>query len=131
MIHGVVNKNCEPIISLVIGNENLQTRPIDAVIDTGYTGFLSLPSEILGALNLPWTRIDSPQATLRERGTLGDASEVTFEVYAARIIWDGEYRDIPVNEAQTDPLIGMSLLYGDDLRIQAVEGRSVTIEILK
>ena len=60
MINGVVNKNCEPIISLVIGNENLQTRLIDAVIDTGYTGFLSLPSEILGALNLPWTGIDSP-----------------------------------------------------------------------
>ena len=52
-------------------------------------------------------------------------------MYAARIIWDGEYRDIPVNEAQTDPLIGMSLLYGYDLRIQAVEGGSVTIEILK
>ena len=62
---------------------------------------------------------------------MGDGSEVTFEVYAARIIWDGEYRDIPVNEAQTDPLIGMSLLYGYDLRIQAVEGGSVTIEILK
>ena len=52
-------------------------------------------------------------------------------MYAARIIWDGEYRDILVNEAQTDPLIGMSLLYGYDLRIQAVEGGSVTIEILK
>jgi hypothetical protein len=35
------------------------------------------------------------KATLRERGTLGDGSEVTFEVYAAKVIWDGEYRDIP------------------------------------
>ncbi len=123
MIHGVVNTSCEAIIPLVIGNKNLQTRVIDAVIDTGYTGFLSLPTEIITALNLPWTGID--------RGTLGDGSEVTFEVYAAAVIWNGEYRNIPVNEAETDPLVGMNLLYGYDLRIQAVEGGSVTIEVIK
>jgi clan AA aspartic protease len=122
MIYDVVNTSYEATIQLVIGNENLQTRMIDAVIDTGYTGFLSLPSEIIFALNLPWTGID--------RGTLGDGSEVNFEVYAATVIWDGEYRNIPVNQAETDPLVGMSLLYGYDLRIQAVEGGSVIIEIL-
>jgi clan AA aspartic protease len=122
MMQGVVNINCEAIVSLVIGNENRQTRLIEAVIDTGYTGFLSLPSEIIAALNLPWAGVD--------RGTLGDGREVTFEVYAAKVIWDGEYREVPVNEAETDPLIGMSLLYGYDLQIQAVEGGWVTIKAL-
>jgi clan AA aspartic protease len=121
-IHGVVNTNREATIPLVIGNESRQTRVIDAVIDTGYTGFLSLPSEIITALNLPWTGID--------RGTLGDGSEVTFDVYIVTVIWNGEYRSIPVNEAETDPLVGMSLLYGYDLRIQAVEGGNVLIEAL-
>jgi clan AA aspartic protease len=123
MIHGVVSRNREATISLVIVNENRQTKLITAVIDTGYTGFLSLPSEIITELNLSWSGID--------RGTLGDGSEVTFEVYAAKVIWDGEYRDIPINEAETDPLIGMSLLYGYDLHIQAVEGGSVTIKLLE
>ena len=123
MIHGVVSPSREATISLVVTNENRQTKLITAVIDTGYTGFLSLPSEIITELNLSWTGID--------RGTLGDGSEVTFEVYAAKIIWDGEYRDIPINEAETDPLVGMSLLYGYDLQIQAVEGGSVTISLLK
>ena len=123
MIHGVVSTSREATISLVVTNENRQTKLITAVIDTGYTGFLSLPSEIISELNLSWTGID--------RGTLGDGSEVTFEVYAAKIIWDGEYRDIPINEAETDPLVGMSLLYGYDLHIQAVEGGSVTISLLK
>jgi clan AA aspartic protease len=123
MIHGVVSRNSEATISLVIVNENRQTKLITAVIDTGYTGFLSLPSEIITELNLSWTGID--------RGTLGDGSEVTFEVYAAKVIWDGEYRDIPINEAETDPLIGMSLLYGYDLHIQAVAGGSVTIKLLE
>jgi clan AA aspartic protease len=123
MIHGVVSRNREATSSLVIVNESRRTKLITAVIDTGYTGFLSLPSEIITELNLSWTGSD--------RGTLGDGSEVTFEVYAAKVIWDGEYRDIPINEAETDPLVGISLLYGYDLQIQTVEGGSVTIKRLE
>jgi clan AA aspartic protease len=123
MMQGVVNLNCEATIRFVIGNENAQRRVIDAVIDTGYTGFLSLPREVIVSLNLPWTGVD--------RGTLGDGSETTFEVYAATVIWDGEYQNIPVNEAEIDPLVGMGLLYGYDLRIQAVEGGIVAIEALR
>jgi clan AA aspartic protease len=123
MMQGVVNLNCEATIPLVVSNENRQTQLVDAVIDTGYTGFLSLPREIIVLLNLPWTGID--------RGTLGDGSEATFEVYAAKVIWDGEYHNVPVNEAETDPLIGMSLLYGYDLQIQAVEGGRVTVKALR
>jgi clan AA aspartic protease len=123
MIHGVVSRNREATISLVVVNENRQTKLITAVIDTGYTGFLSLPSEIITELNLSWTGID--------RGTLGDGSEVTFEVYAAKVIWDGEYRDIPINKAETDPLVGVSLLYSYDLHIQTVEGGNVTIKRLE
>jgi clan AA aspartic protease len=122
MMHGVVNPNVEATIKFVVANGKAQRRVIDAVIDTGYTGFLSLPHEVIAALNLPWTGID--------RGTLGDGSETTFEVYAATIIWDGSYRNIPINEAETEPLVGMSLLHGYDLRIQAVAGGIVTIEAL-
>ncbi len=50
------------------------------------------------------------------------------QVYSVTIIWDGEYRVIPVNEAEIAPLVGMGLLYGYELRIQAVEGGIVTIE---
>ena len=122
MMQGVVNRNCEAMIRLVIGNENAQRQVIDALIDTGYTGFLSLPHEIIVALSLPWIGVD--------RGTLGDGSETTFEVHAAKVIWDGKYQNIPINEAETDPLVGMGLLYGYDLRIQAVEGGTVTIKAL-
>ncbi|BAU15309.1 hypothetical protein LEP3755_58670 [Leptolyngbya sp. NIES-3755] len=55
MMHGVVSSSCEATISLVVSNTNRQTQLIDTVIDTGYTGFLSLPREIIVALNLPWT----------------------------------------------------------------------------
>ncbi len=120
---GVVSPSCEAMIRFAIGNKQGQLQTIDAVIDTGYTGFLSVPSEVIVALSLSWTGVD--------RVTLGDGSETTFEVYAGRIIWDGKYRDIPINESETEPLVGMSLLYGYDLRIQTVIGGTVTIEELR
>lgn len=119
---GIVNANCEATIRIVIGNENAQRRVIDAVIDTGFTGFLSLPSQIVSALALVWTGVD--------RGTLGDGSEATFNVYEATIIWDGQSQSIPVNAAETDLLVEMGLLYGYNLQIQAIEGGIVRIETL-
>jgi predicted aspartyl protease len=54
----------------------------------------------------------------------------TFKIYLAVVIWDGQYCEIYVNESETFPLIGMRLLRGYDLRIQAIEGRTVAIEAL-
>jgi predicted aspartyl protease len=59
--------------------------------------------------------------------TLGDGTSCIFEVYIAVVIWDGQYRTIDINESETMPLIGMQLLRGYDLRIQAIEGGSITI----
>lgn len=123
MMQGVVNANCEATIRIVVGGNSMAPRQlIDAVIDSGYTGFLTLPQDLIAALALPWTGVD--------RGTLGDGSEAIFRVYTATVIWDGQYRKIPINEAETDPLVGMSLLYGYEVRIQAVEGGKVYIESL-
>jgi len=46
------------------------------------------------------------------------------------VIWDGTRRIVEIDAVDTDPLIGMGLLYGYDIRIQAIEGGSVTIEAL-
>lgn len=75
MMLGVVNANCEATIRIVIGNVNTQRQVIDAVIDTGFTGFLGLPNLIIPTLDLPWVGTD--------RGTLGDGSKAIFNVYEA------------------------------------------------
>lgn len=43
MMQGIVDQNCEATIRLVVGNADSQRQVIDAVIDTGFTGFLTLP----------------------------------------------------------------------------------------
>lgn len=103
-MQGIVNENYEATIQLVVGNTEAQRQVIDAVIDTGFTGFLTLPLSMLSSLNM--------RAYRREQGILGDGSICIFDVYRGLINWDGEFRRIDINAAETTPLVGMSLLYG-------------------
>jgi clan AA aspartic protease len=122
MMQGVVNSRREAMLVVVVGNSNRQWQAIDTVIDTGFNGFLSLPSAIITALNLPWSGSDSV--------TLGDGSETYFDLYTAMVIWDGQYQEIDVAESETEPLLGMVLLYGYRLQVDTIEGGLVTIKML-
>lgn len=122
MIFGVVNSVCEATIKVAVGRIGTPKIMVNAIIDTGFTGFLSLPSSVIESLELPWSCLDF--------GTLGDGSEVVFEMYTATVIWDGQIQTIDVASSEAEPLIGMSLLYGYDLRIQAVEGGNVSVQAL-
>jgi clan AA aspartic protease len=121
-MQGIVDQNCEAIIRLLVGNADSQRQTIDAVIDTGFTGFLTLPFSVLTDLNL--------RAYRREEGILGDGSTCIFDVYRGFILWDGELRRIDINESDTEPLVGMSLLYGYRMQLDAIEGGPVTIQAL-
>jgi clan AA aspartic protease len=122
MMHGVVNLRREAMLTVVVGSSNRQLQAIDAVIDTGFNGFLSLPSTIVTTLNLPWSGSDIV--------TLGDGSETSLDLYTAVIIWDGAYQEIDIAESETEPLLGTSLLYGYRLQVDNVEGGIVKIEAL-
>jgi clan AA aspartic protease len=122
MIYGVVNLRREAMLPVVVGNVNKQQQVIDTVIDTGFSGFLSLPLAIITALDLPWSASDIV--------TLGDGSETVFDLYIANVIWDGQYREIYIAESETEPLLGMALLYGYRLQVDNIEGGIVKIEAL-
>ncbi len=123
MMHGIVNQNREATIRLVVGDANKQKQVIDAVIDTGFTGFLTLPLTIITSLNL--------ELYSREEGTLGDGSLCIFDVYPGFVIWDGEFKRIDINAAETIPLIGMSLLHGYRIQLDAIVNGRVTIQSLR
>ncbi|MBW4539689.1 MAG: clan AA aspartic protease [Myxacorys chilensis ATA2-1-KO14] len=123
MMQGFVSQSCEAMIQVAVGHSNASKQMIEAVIDTGFTGFLSLPFSIIESLSLPWI--------FRDVGTLGDGSEVIFEMYRATVIWDGQIQVVDVAASDADPLVGMSLLYGFKLQIEAIEGGLVTIEAMR
>lgn len=106
MITGVVESD-EGRIRLEVRGPRRRRRTVDAVIDTGFTASLTLPPAIITALGLRWQSLD--------RGTLADGSECLIDVYEAKVRWDGKLRRIFVGEADTDPLVGMTVLRGFEL----------------
>ncbi|MGL5036010.1 MAG: clan AA aspartic protease [Microcystaceae cyanobacterium] len=122
MIIGRVNSRREAIIQFAVLGENNQKQGIKAIIDTGYTGFLTLPSAIITTLGLTWY--------MQEEGVLGDGSLCMFNVFEASVIWDGQIKSIEINESETEPLVGMGLLEGYELNIQGFAGGLVTIKAL-
>jgi clan AA aspartic protease len=122
MITGVVESD-EARIHLKINGPRGRQEEIEAVIDTGFTAALSLPPAVIAALGLTWRTFD--------RGLLADGSEVLFDVYEAVVAWDGEARRVLVDEADTDPLVGMALLRGFELKMQVRRRGKVTIKRLR
>ena len=101
VITGVVNAYREAIIRLPVRGPWAQEE-IEAVVDTGFDGFLSLPSPLIAAFDLPFRR--------RGRAILADGSESFFDVHEATVVWDGQPRRVVVDTADIDPLVGMALL---------------------
>jgi clan AA aspartic protease len=119
MITGVVNAELEPIISISIRNSNSKVFTQDAILDTGFNGWLSLPPDLIARLNLPWKR--------RGRAILGDGSDCVFNIYEAVIIWDNTLLTLPIDEADAEPLIGMSLMASYELKMQVYNGGRVEL----
>jgi clan AA aspartic protease len=119
MIAGIVNADFEPIIPLSVCGFDGEVYAQDAIVDTGFNGWLSLPPDLIAQLNLRWKR--------RGRAILGDGSECVFDVYEAVLAWDGDLLTIPVDEADSEPLVGMSLMEGYRLLIQVFEGGRVEL----
>jgi clan AA aspartic protease len=110
-------------VRLVIGGPRRQEREIEGVLDTGYAGSLPLPSAIVSDLGLPF----------RGRGSvvLGDGSESEFDIHGATVAWAGQRRLVAIDVAETDPLLGMGLLLGNELTIQVIGGGSVALQPLR
>ena len=122
MITGVVNTNREATIRLVTIGPRGHQQEIEAIIDTGFTGFLTLPPALVTALGLSWL--------CRQAGMLADGHVEFFDVYVATVIWDGQPRTVEVEAVDTEPLVGMSLLDQHALRIDVMHGGVVTITAL-
>ena len=121
MILGTV-RGREPLIRLTVRGLRGRQQEIEAVVDSGYTGWLTLPPTVIAALNLRWRSFG--------RGILADGSVSLFDVYQAKVVWDGLVRAVVVDEFDATPLVGMALLRGFELKMQVRAGSMVTIKRL-
>ncbi|HVC95720.1 MAG TPA: hypothetical protein VND64_18650, partial [Pirellulales bacterium] len=104
MMTGLVNADLEPRLLLTARAASGQPRDLEVVIDTGFNGFLTLPPALIAALGLRWL--------CRQQGELADGSLLAFDVYVATVDWDGRPRNVEVEAADAQPLLGMALMQG-------------------
>jgi clan AA aspartic protease len=121
VILGIV-RGREALIRLTIRGFRGRQQEIEAVVDSGYTGWLTLPPTAIAALNLRWQTFG--------RGILADGSVSAFDVCQARVVWDGRVRSVFVDEFDASPLIGMALLRGYEYKMQVRARGKVTIKRL-
>ena len=122
MILGNVNNRREAIVQIAVLGDNKKVQSVKAIIDTGYTGALMLPLSIISFLGLI--------CITQQEATLGDGSKCLLDVYEGAVIWDGKVQIVEINASESDPLIGMELLEGYELRIESIAGGNVRIQPL-
>lgn len=118
----VADDGSEPLISLRVGAGSGRDEQIEAVIDTGFTGELTLSPRTVESLSLRFQGDGT--------ATLADGSVESFEIYRAALFWHGLPRLVLVYAVPGPPLIGMELLRGSELRVEATRGGRVEIEEL-
>jgi clan AA aspartic protease len=121
MIRGRIRDH-EAIIEFEVAGRDQSLQQIEAVVDTGFNGYLTLPSHLVSALQLPFAG--------HRRGTLADGSVARLDVYLASVVWHGRPKEVLISQTPGTPLIGMSLLEGSRLAMDVVDGGTVTLEEL-
>ncbi|PSQ73454.1 MAG: clan AA aspartic protease [Bacteroidetes bacterium QH_9_64_21] len=117
---GQVTAGREAVVHLTVEGAGGTNREINAVLDTRFNGYLALPAPLIEALGL--------QGLGRERVTLA-SGEIRFtRKYEASVRLAGLSHPVEVVEAG-EPLVGMALLWGYEIRIHCIEGgRVVAVE---
>jgi len=95
---------------------------VEALLDTGFSGSLSLPLSMVTALSLPfWNYLSAG---------LADGSVVRMAVHTAVVLWNGTERDVGVMVSERQRLLGTALLDGHEVMIRFADGDLVTIQPL-
>jgi clan AA aspartic protease len=120
MITGRVTALREATIGLTVTGSNQRQQVLEAVLDTGFNGFLTLPNHVVRALGLPFVG--------NRRVTLGDGSIVALDLYLATVFWHAQEREVLVLQADGGPLVGMALLSGNRVVLHVIDDGEVLIE---
>ena len=106
----------KPRVSMPIANGTGDDRNVRFTIDTGFTGWLTLPEEVIHELNM------ERQGT--RRYILADGSESETALYLAFFA----STPVVVHQIDDEPLLGAAMMNQCRLTVDFWEGRRVTIE---
>jgi clan AA aspartic protease len=114
VIQGQVSPDQEAVISLEVQDTQGGSVTVSAVVDTGFNGSLTLPASVIQTLSL--------QLQGTRDALLADGSSLRLDVYRGVVI--------QILGAEGGALVGMGLLHGYELRVEVLDGGTVTITAL-
>ena len=120
MIGSVLSRHA--LLPVTIHLPNKPDLSMEFVVDTGYTGYLTLPVAAVHAMGLPHLH--------RTSADLADDTTVELDVYMATILWHGAITDVPVLATGRRALLGTALLDDCELTAQFHDGGLVTVDAL-
>ncbi len=112
-------QNLQAVLPVTFEIGQGQMLQIDCVVDTGFTGALTLPAEAVTRLQLPFVAL--------VQASLADHSEISLPVHLANIHWNGKAREVFVLAIGRRPLVGTSLLSQCRFGAEFWEGGAVII----
>ena len=120
MITGTVSESLDLLVTIEISDRNGVLQALEVILDTGFNGDLALPAEIIQNLGLTYRGQTS--------WTLATGEEATMSNYDGVVSWHGQSRDVEFVETDSESLLGMALLIGSKITVDARIGGDVLIE---
>jgi len=121
MSAGTVNADREVLLELTVRGPAPHERDVEALLDTGFNGFLALPPAWIAALHL--------ETIGQAQMVLASGEERRVQKHEAVVVSDAFDQSVEVVEA-ADPLIGTELLWGCSLHVDFVLGGRVEVGTL-
>ena len=127
-IHGqvVLAGRVEPVnilearISVAVAGPSLEFWEVEAVIDTGFSGWLTLPEVTIREMNLPAYRIQQMR--------IDNNRTILMTTFRAVAEWQGRQIDILVYQTENPrPLLGTAMLEHCRLTVDMQEGGPVVV----
>ena len=122
MIVGEVKPGREALIRLTLAGSTEQTVELDAIVDTGFTDYLTVSKRLVDRLGLQFRESMAYE--------LANGELDMFDLYEGRVLWDRRWREVIVSLADGGVLVGMALMQGYHLSVEVIDGGRVQIHPL-
>ena len=120
MIRGRLDALWRAWVPVEIRDNNGQFQTIEVVVDTGFNGYLALPTAMISRLGL--------EPGIPINVTLGTGTREQVNTRIGQVLLHENLYPVSVLESEGNPLLGMQLLVGSQLNIQVRPGGEVVIE---
>ena len=101
-----------PRVSVELHRVDDAPLPIDALLDSGFSGSLSLPRSLIAELRL--NRVGERYVVL------ADGSQILVDIHEGSVRFAGEWHDVDIHIGGPGALVDMRLMWGANISLDAV-----------